>query len=247
MLKSLMADLHIHTCLSPCGELEMAPRSIARAAVAAGIDWIAVADHNSGEMAAVMAVAAREAGLAFLYGMEVQTREDVHVLAYFDDEPGFRRFAQVVDKALPERANDPAVFGDQPVVDLEENIVRCEPRMLLNAVRLGFDEVVEEIERQGGLAVPAHVDREAFGLLAQLGFVPVGRTFCLVESVRGPLPPGFGDATRLCSSDAHRLEDIGRRVTRFTVAAPTLDEMRRAAAGEGGRSAVCHVRKEGTR
>jgi len=217
----------------------MSPRSIARAAARRGIGLIAVADHNTASMVDPVAEAAAEAGIGFLYGIELQTREEVHLLAYLDESSACHRFADLIYELLPDRPNRPTYFGDQVVVTLDEEIVATEPKLLVNSLDLGFDEAVALVGDHGGLPVPAHVDRETFGLIAQLGFPPENLRFDLVEIVEGVLPDGFGSAAPICSSDAHRPEEIGRRTTRFTVNATTTEEMVLAARRIGGRSVAC--------
>ena len=219
----------------------MSPRPIVDEAIRKGIDLIAIADHNTAAMTGAVAQAAKERGLAFLFGMELQTREEVHLLAYFDTEDACRSFSDEVYGFLPDKENVPEYFGDQVIVDVDETILATEPKLLLNSLDLSFEEAVERILAHGGLAVPAHVDRATFGLIAQLGFAPEGVDFTLVEAVGGALPGSFGDAALLCSSDAHDLAQIGRRTTTFWVEAPTLRELVQAAEGVGGRSMVCSM------
>jgi len=238
-VNTFAADLHIHTCLSPCGELTMSPRAIAQAALDHGLDLIAVADHNTAGMVDVVAQAAADAGLAFLYGMELQTREEVHLLAYFDEPAACHGFAAEIYRLLPDHPNEPAFFGDQVVVDLDETILRTEPKLLLNSLDLGFDEAVRSIRDHGGLAIPAHVDRETFGLIAQLGFPPAELSFEFVEAISGHLPDGFGAAQVICSSDAHTPGQIGRRRTLFGVKEVSIEEMIKAARQIDGRSVRC--------
>ena len=245
-MKPIVADLHIHTCLSPCGELSMSPRRIAETARRKGIEWIAVADHNSAAMADAAAEAAAERGLRFTYGIELQTREEVHLLAYFDDAAACRRFADAIYAFLPNRRNEPLYFGDQVIVDIEETILGTEERLLVNSLDLGFEEAVDKVREYGGLPVPAHVDREAFGLMAQLGFVPERSRFDLVETLSGRAPDGFGHAAAVCSSDAHEPGEIGRRTTIFVLEDATIEEMVLAARGVGGRSVSCGEEKRRT-
>lgn len=219
----------------------MSPRRIVEEARHQEIGLIAVTDHNSAGMVDAVAAACAEAGVHFLYGMELQTREEVHLLAYFNTSFLCRRFAEAVDPYLPDRPNEPEYFGDQVRVDVEETILDYEPRLLINSLDLGFDQAVALIRRFGGLPVPAHVDREAYGLIAQLGFVPEGLTFDLVETVTGTLPEGFGMAAAVCSSDAHSPEQIGRRTTCFTMEACSIEEMVLAAQAVDGRSVVCRL------
>lgn len=213
----------------------MSPRAIVDAAAAHGVDWIAITDHNSSRMADVVAREAARRGLSFLYGLELQTQEEVHLLAYFDAAEAAHAFSRKVYDRLPQRANVPELFGDQVVVDDEEQVVAVEDRLLVNSLQLDLETAVEWITSAGGLAVPAHVDRQPYGLVAQLGFIPEGLEFPLAEADGDTLPPTCRRSKLLWSSDAHTPDAIGRRVTRFRVARTTVTEMRRAAAGVGGR------------
>jgi PHP family Zn ribbon phosphoesterase len=219
----------------------MSPQRIVESAIQKGIDLIAVADHNTASMVDVVAQAAAALGISFLYGIELQTREEVHLLAYFDESSACHRLATRIYGCLPDRRNEPTYFGDQVIVDIGETILGSEPKLLLNSLDLGFDEAVALVRACGGLPVPAHVDRDAFGLIAQLGFVPEGLSFDLVETMTGRLPNGFGDAAAICSSDAHQPDQIGRRTTTFRMNEPTIAEMILAARRIEGRSAACCI------
>lgn len=246
MLRWLKADLHVHTVLSPCAELEMGPRAIVAAAAARGIGLLGITDHNAwANVPAVAALAARE-GIAVLPGMEVQTREEVHVLCFFPDLVSLAAAGEEIRRHLPRRENRPEIFGDQVIVDAEENILGFETTLLLNSVDLTLEEVRDLTRRAGGLFIPAHVDRPAFSLLANLGVVPPGLEPEALE-ISSRLTPA--DAKRLfpalvgypliTSSDAHRLSDLATpRATWFHVAAPTLDEVVLALAGREGRKVV---------
>lgn len=231
-----MADLHIHTCLSPCGSLRMSPQVIVEEAVTRGLGLIAVTDHNTCAMGEAVARLARKRGLSFLYGIELQSQEEVHVLAYFDDARTCTAFSEEVYRFLPDVPNVPEHFGDQVVVDADETIVRIEPRLLLNSLSLTLDELVARVRACGGLAVPAHVDREGFGIIYQLGFIPSELQFSLIELDGDEIPPGCEGYAVLRSSDAHYPEEIGRRVTLLALEEVSVEELRRAAAGEGGRT-----------
>ena len=235
-MRAYVADLHIHTCLSPCGELSMSPRAIVSAAVSRGLDLIAVADHNTMGMADIVAREASKQGLLFLYGMELQTQEEVHLLAYFDDAAAAHEFAARIYERLPKRENVPESFGDQVAVDEDERIVYVERRLLLNSLDLEFEVAAEWIAAAGGLAVPAHIDRTPYGLIAQLGFFPEGMSFPLVEADGASLPSACRGSALLWGSDAHVPSAVGRRVTVFQIESPTVAELRLAAAHVGGRS-----------
>jgi len=235
-VKAYRADLHIHSCLSPCGQLTMSPHAIVDAALAVGLDLIAVTDHNTAAMTPAIARVARKKGLAYLYGLELQAREDVHLLAYFDDEATCLAFADEIYALLPDTYEDPYGLGDQVQVDAEENILRYEPRFLVNSLDLSFVNAVRWIGELGGLAVPAHIDREFFGVLSQMGELPEEVDFPIVEVLGECIPETCGDAAVLRTSDAHFVEAIGQRVTCITVEDLTIAELRKAATGIGGRS-----------
>lgn len=237
-MKTYLADLHIHSCLSPCGQRTMSPYAIVDAAVANRLDLIAVTDHNTAAMTPIIAQVARDAGLDFLYGLELQTCEDVHLLAYFDDETTCLAFSDEVYALLPDGYDDPYSLGEQTQVDAEDNLLRFEPKFLVNGLDLSFADAVRRINELGGLAVPAHIDRRFFSVLSQLGELPEGLDFPVIEVREEDIPDICGDAAILRSSDAHCPENIGERVTLITIEEVTIDELRKAAAGIDGRSIV---------
>ena len=214
----------------------MSPRAIVAAARAAGVDLISITDHNAAGMVAEVAWAARAAGLLFLPGIELETREEVHLLAYFDDVEACCGFASEIYPLLPDRPNAPETFGDQVVVDADETIVYLEPKLLVNALYLSLEEAVGRIERRGGLAVPAHVDRVPYGLVSQLGVEPEALHFALVEVDGASRPSECGPGAILWSSDAHEPEDVGSRTSTLRLEASTVREIELAALGVGGRS-----------
>jgi hypothetical protein len=235
----ISADLHIHSALSPCASLEMSPAAIVARARQAGLDLIAVTDHNSVENGFYAAEAGERAGLRVLLGMEAQTREDVHVLCYFEERRQAERFHARVAPLLPDMANNPDYFGDQVVVDAEDNIVRHEETLLLNALDISVPELVELVREHGGLAVPAHVEAPPYGLLVNLGLVPPELQGAPLEISAGcPRAqalrafPALARHPLLRNSDAHLLGDIGRARTVFSAPEPTLAALL-AAASQG--------------
>ncbi|MCR4419296.1 MAG: PHP domain-containing protein [Clostridia bacterium] len=239
------ADLHLHTALSPCAAEDMTPLKILAAARRAGLDLIAVTDHNSaGNVAAVQEASFREGGPAVLAGMEVQTREEVHVVCLFGGVEEALALERVVFAHLPPLGNREDLFGPQILLSGRDEEIGREERLLLQSTDLALEEVVERVERLGGVAIPAHVDRPAYGLLGVLGVLPPRLAVPALEisrperrdEVRRAL--GGSDITLICSSDAHYLSDIGRCRTRFFLKEPALAEVRLALAGEGGRRAV---------
>ena len=168
----IRADLHVHTVLSPCAEVEMIPPLIVERALDAGLDLIAITDHNASANAAAVIDAARGTGLRVLPGIELQTREEVHLLCLFDTLPQLVIWQRQVDDALPSLLNRAETLGEQFVVDAAGDFVRRETRLLLVSANMVLENAVARVNALGGIASPAHIDRPANGLIALLGFVP---------------------------------------------------------------------------
>ena len=207
-------DLHIHSCLSPCANLEMSPSEIVARAKAAGMQGIALTDHQTARNTPAIAECAKRAGVAALFGMEICTAEEVHTLAIFDTVEQALEMTDWVYAAMPKRVNDPDTFGDQPVVTWDDDIVEMEWRILAAACRRTIPETSAKCRELGGLYIAAHIDRSAFSVYSQLGAIPEGNLFDAVEFSRTAdetiwLAKAEGYAiTR--SSDAHNLDDVAR-------------------------------------
>jgi len=244
-LRRLRADLHIHTCLSPCGELTMSPRAVVRRAREAGLDVIAVTDHNTTENAAAVIEAAAGTGLAVLPGIEMTTAEEVHILGLFDAGAALGPFQAEVYGNLPDLPSKMRFVDDQVIVDAADYVTGFCPRCLFGATLFSVHDAVELIRSHGGLAIACHVDRESFSIISQLGFIPPGLELDAVEvsprmsvdAARAAFGP-FDDLPVVRFSDAHRPEEIGSAATDFFVEGPGLEEIRRALAGEGGRRVI---------
>jgi hypothetical protein len=203
-------DLHNHSCLSPCGSLELSPALLARLAKERGLGLVALTDHNSALNTPAFAVCARREGLAALYGMEACSTEEVHVLCLFDTPEAAMDFGGLVLGFLQRFPYDAGRMGDQAVVDAEDNILDLPDYYLGAALELGFAELCTLASERGGLVIPAHIDRPVYGALTQLGFLPRG-PYAAVEAVR-PLPSGASAGyTVITGSDAHYPEHVGRR------------------------------------
>lgn len=233
-MTEVLADLHIHTCLSPCAEREMTPPAVVRAARRKGLHVIAVCDHNSAENVGATSRAGEEAGLAVIGGMEICTREEVHVLALFKDEHALGRAQDVVYQNLSGN-NDPKTFGEQAVTNERGEVTRLNSRLLIGAADLSLEEVIEAIHAVGGMAIAAHVDRPSFSIISQLGFIPPELALDGVEVCSAQPPALPKDLAVIRSSDAHRLEEIGSRYTRFLLEGPTASEIEMALRGLEGR------------
>jgi hypothetical protein len=238
-----MVDLHVHTCLSPCGALEMHPAAVVAAACARGLAAIAVCDHNSAANAAAAVRAGLAAGLPVLAGLEIASEEEVHVVALLPDAAAAGRLQARVYEALPGR-NDPDAFGLQPIVDEHGVVLGMDDHLLIGATTWPLDRVVSAIHEEGGLAVAAHVDRERFGLVGQLGFVPADLPLDALEvSSRTPLPAArqrFGalGLPILTGSDAHEPDALGTAATLMLLEEASFEDVRLALAGEAGRAVL---------
>ncbi|HOR02455.1 MAG TPA: PHP domain-containing protein [Candidatus Syntrophosphaera sp.] len=232
------ADLHIHSVLSPCGGLEMSPREVVARAKSCGIDWMAITDHNSlANCPAYSAVAERE-GLAFTWGVEMQTAEEIHLLVYFDDPAAAKSFGGELYASLLPLDNDPEFFGDQVIIDENENILGMELRALMNSSIWDLSTAVEVARNHGGYCVPAHVDATVNSLIGQLGFLPEEPHFELLGlSAKADLArllsshPELAGKSWLRSSDAHYLADMGSGFSRVLAGAPKVEELVKAALG----------------
>ncbi len=245
MLKEYRADLHIHTILSPCTELtEMSPHAIVKQAQKVGLDSIAICDHNSCENVAALRSAANNSGLVVIAGIEITSQEEVHILGLFDGEEGAARVQEVVYAHLPGE-NDEETFGHQVVVNEEEEVVCFNKKLLIGATTLPLEKVVDLIHSENGLAIASHIDREAYSIIGQLGFIPPGIALDALEfsprlsssEVKKRFPQ-TGSYPLITSSDAHNLEDIGNSSTIFLMEKVNIGEMKLALMGKGGRKVI---------
>ncbi len=243
-LETYIADLHVHTVVSPCAEVEMIPPLIVQEALARGINLIAITDHNSSANVSAVQQAARDTGLAVLPGMELQTREEVHLLCLFDTLDQLDAWQTFVNAHLPPLQNNIEYFGEQFVVDETGEFIRRETQLLLTSADISLEEAVTGVSQLEGLAIPAHVNRPAFSLIANLGFVPPGVPFAALEISRHLTPtqarqkfPQLQHYPLIQNGDVHRLDEfLGVNVCQL--AAPTLAELGLALRHEQERSLV---------
>ena len=208
-------DFHLHSCLSPCGDDDMTPNNIAGMAHLNGLNAIALTDHNTTLNCAPLKKAAERYGITVLYGMELTTDEEVHMVCLFADEQSASKWEEYVAERLMKIDNSPDIFGHQHIMDEQDNIIGERQHLLINAVNLSFENVFGLVEALGGVAYPAHVDKNANSLISNLGFVPPDSTFKLTElhdlKNLGDITaahPYFKGCKILSSSDAHYLTDI---------------------------------------
>ncbi len=230
----VLADLHNHSCLSPCASLEQSPALLARRARERGLGLVALTDHNAALNCPAFEECCRREGLAPLFGIEASSLEEVHVLCLFGSADAALEFGEYLRGLLPPLPYDPGKLGDQVVVDADEGVLDQPEYFLGAALELGFDGLCAEGARRGALVVPAHVDRPMFSVSSQLGFLPPG-PYAAVESIREPPPSLSLGLPVVTGSDAHWPEHVGRRP--FAVELPGEALEARLAAGPGAEAA----------
>jgi len=242
MPKQFRADLHIHTCLSPCADIDMSPLSVVKKATEKGLDIIAVTDHNSAENIVAALKSAKNTELSVLAGMEITSSEEAHILALFDNPDSILKLQDTVYNNLIEGENDVNFFGEQIVANEKDEVLGFNKRLLIGATSLTAHSIVNEIHALGGLAIASHIDRDAFSIISQLGFIPGNLSFDALELSSAisrekaqELYKNYVSFSWISSSDAHTPDDIGKRTTVFHMNGPTINEMRLALKGSDGR------------
>jgi PHP family Zn ribbon phosphoesterase len=256
-MMAILADLHIHTALSPCASRQMLPRNIVRTCLQRGLAMIAICDHNSAaNVCAVAQAAKRESGeaLKVIPGIEVTTREEVHVLGLFPALEGALAVGERILETLPlekpaEKPSNPRAANPgcgQWILDAEDRRTGTEQRLLTAASGYCLEDTVNLIRRHGGISVAAHVDRRAFSVLGQLGFFPETFRFFAAEiSAAGATRDQEGNPWMekvrehnlplISGSDSHCLDEIACSCTAFVVAEPCFAELVLAIQGIGPR------------
>ena len=206
----LFADLHIHTCLSPCGDNEMTPGNILGMAAVKGLNAVAISDHNTARNLPAAQIIADAYGILLVPAIEITTSEEVHMLGYFPDVQTAVDFGAMLKAHLPPKKNKPGLFGEQRVMNEDDEIIDEEDALLIGATDLTLKECARLVREVGGVPVPAHINRGSNGLLVNLGMMPEEPVFTTVEVWRHlpcPMEPMEGRHV-LHSSDAHYLGDI---------------------------------------
>ncbi len=242
MFADFPADLHIHTCLSPCASDEMIPPNILNMAKLMGTKILGICDHNSAKNIKAMLQRAKAYGIVIIPGMEVQSLEEVHMLCYFDNLDKVLKFQEFVYNHLPSILNEPRYFGHQWIVDCNGNISGEENRMLLTSTQLTVEEISQKVSELKGLLVPAHVDRRHYSIVSQLGFIPKTVDIAAVEFSKAISERDFRKNYRginkyglITSSDAHSLQDMVYQKTYFRIKSLNIKEIILAFKGIGGR------------
>ncbi len=222
----------------------MIPPLILREAEKKGLNLIAITDHNACHNAEAVMEAAMGTSIHVLPGMELQSKEEVHLLCLFDTMKHCRQWQEKVFQKLPSLANKETFFGPQYVVDATGDWLWTEDRLLATSADMTVEEIVDQVTALGGVAIPAHVDRASFSLLSNLGLIPETLAVKALEVTPYFDPqrdllkwPELKDWCLIVNGDAHRLKEIQAR-TRFKMAQPEIKEMALAFKGSEGRQVM---------
>lgn len=236
-MRIFKADLHIHSCLSPCGDLDMSPKAIVKESKKKDLNIIAICDHNSAENVSAAVRAGKEEGICVIPGLEICSKEEVHLLALFNDEVDALKMQDVIYENL-EGTNRPEIFGDQIVANEYDEVEGINDRLLIGATRLSIYEIEAAIHRLGGICILSHVDRPSYSIFSQLGFIPKDLKVDAIE-ISGKIQDRVKSLVHkypvIYSSDAHFLNDIGRKHTEFYMEKAEFPEICMALRGEMGR------------
>jgi len=241
MLQEFWADFHIHSCLSPCGELDSSPRGIVNAATKKGLNVIAVCDHNSVENLPYVIKAAQDSGIVVIPAMEASTAEEVHIVALFGSvEAAFEMQKKIYENLRGQ--NNPDVFGMQVIANENDEVEGFCEKLLIGATDLNIYQIVDAIHSFGGLSIAAHVDRQAFSIIGQLGFIPPDLKLDGIEISYRVNPqdflnqhPELSRFSVVTGSDAHHPDDIGRAFTKVYAEHRSFEELTLAFKKKGGR------------
>ncbi|WP_347838309.1 PHP domain-containing protein [uncultured Draconibacterium sp.] len=241
-MQKFRADLHIHTVLSPCADLEMTPQQIVEQAQKAGLHIIGITDHNSTRNAKVIRNLAQKSGILVLTGAEVTTKEEVHCLVFFDNDQALDNFQQYLEENISRIPNPDGHFGYQPVVDAEENVIELVPYYLTSALKKGISSVQRYVHELGGIFIPAHVNRPMNGLFSHLGFIPKNLEFDAM-GITGKTTEKHvrkhyvleNKISLIYNSDAHFLEQIGSAFSVFNLSELSFYEVKMALNQQDGR------------
>ena len=214
-MNSYYYDLHIHSCLSPCSDDDMTPNNIAGMAALKGLQIVALTDHNSCKNCPAFFEACKRQGIIAIAGMELSTAEDIHIVCLFEELEQAMAFDAAVSEYLMDIKNRPEIFGNQFVLDGEDEQIGSEEKLLISPTTLPIDDAIKLAKKYGAHVHPAHIDRESNGIIAILGDIPMEYGFdCLefndsdnIEKIAERYPH-LANAKRIVSSDAHHLWDI---------------------------------------
>ena len=208
-------DLHIHSCLSPCADIEMTPNNIVNMSVLNGLNVIAITDHNSCKNCKALVEAGKKANLLVIPGMEICTNEDIHVICLFETVTDAENFSTYVYSNMPLIPHRPDIFGEQIIMNSNDIEISRESYLLLNATNISVNDILSTTNKYNGTAFPAHIDRSSYSIISSLCDIPPEAGFNTIEiSTKGniekikSLHPIIKDKLILINSDSHYLENL---------------------------------------
>lgn len=223
-------DFHIHSCLSPCGDEDMTPNNIVNMSLLKGLDVIALTDHNTMKNCPSILELAEASGLLVIPGMEIQTREDVHIVALFPNIEAAASVEALLDEHRLMLAHKPEKFGQQLIMNAKDEIIEEYPITLLASIDIGVDQLICMVSDRGGVVFPAHINKQANSVLGNLGFLPEDWPIGAVEIFKAEenkeLAEQYAQQYKILNnSDAHYLQEISESVNSIDIPALTVDEV----------------------
>lgn len=241
-MRTFRTDLHIHTVLSPCGDLEMSPARIVSVAVERGLHILGITDHNSTQQCRLIWELGRKAGLTVIPGCEATSREEVHCLCLFPDFEALAEFQKFLDQHLTVIPNNPGILGYQVVVDADDQIIEEFDNYLGATLDVSIEEIEQKVHTLSGIFIPAHIDRPRNSLFSNLGFLPPELNVDALQISKladeQTVRSRYGispEMTIVKFSDAHYPDDLGKTWTNFELEEPTFEEIRKALRRENER------------
>lgn len=242
-MRTFRTDLHIHTLLSPCGDLEMSPANIVSLAIQRGLDIIGITDHNTTKQCEVVWKLAQKSNLTVIPGCEITSREEVHCLGLFEDFDALRVFQDFLDQHLTIIPHNSRLFGYQVLVDEAENILEELNNYLGASLDVSIEEVEKKVHELSGIFIPAHIDRPRNSLFSQLGFLPPELKVDALQISKLADEKAIREKFRISPeitlvkfSDTHYPEDLGKTFAIFEMREPSFEELKKAFLREDGRS-----------
>lgn len=219
-------DFHIHSCLSPCSDMDMTPHSIAGMSYINGLNAIAVADHNTARNVRAVTKAAEKYSITVVPAIEAESAENIHLLCLFPTIEAAEKMGEMLENSLPFIKNRPDIFGEQCIMnDMDEKTGEIDV-LLINATTMTMEEIKKEVENLGGVCIAAHIDREKNGIVAILGCVPEVAGFSTLElSDKAVSYEKEERYTYITNSDAHQLTNISEKMNFLELSEVTIDEI----------------------
>lgn len=222
-MKKLYYDLHIHSGLSPCCDNDMSPNNIINMALIKGLNIISITDHNSAKNVEVAFNIASKNGLLLIPGMEVESKEGIHLLCYFKTVAKLMEFSEIIYQHLPEIKNEPEKWGEQLVYNEFDEIIGKEEKLLITSVNLSINKIVDLVSFYQGIVIPAHINRYTNSIITVLGFISDDLKIAGVEIIGDCNEVTYQKYHVLKSSDAHFLGDINESINSINLEEQSID------------------------